>query len=108
MCTYVKIADTIAIVAVYVDDLILIARTPEEMQEIKASLATHFKMNMGKLHYCLGITVEQDEEQKCLWIHQKQYILSMLTKYKMAESKTVTTPADFSVKLENVMILAKM
>ena len=71
------------------------------MQEIKTSLAIHFKMkDMGKLHYCLGITVEQDEEQKCLWIHQKQYILSMLTKYKMAESQTVTTPADFSVKLK--------
>ena len=41
---YVKMADTVTIVAVYVDDLILIARTVEEMQEIKTSLTTRFKM----------------------------------------------------------------
>ena len=41
-CVYVRIADAI-IVAVYVDDLILIAKTTEEVQEIKTSLATRFK-----------------------------------------------------------------
>ena len=90
-CVYVRIADAMIIVAVDVNDLILIARTPEEMQEIKTSLATCFKMkDMGKLYYCLGIPVEQDNIQACLWIYQKQYMLNMLMKYKMAESKTVT------------------
>ena len=37
------------IAAVYVDDLILITRTVEDMQKVKESLATWFKMkDMGE------------------------------------------------------------
>ena len=54
--------------------------------------------DMGKLHYCLGIHVEQDEQQQCLWIHQKQYILNMLEKYSLSEANIVSTPADINVK----------
>ena len=100
-CVYVKkTKDHLVIVAVYVDDLIIIANTSEEMAKIKEILSVRFKMtDMGKLHYCLGITIVQEEEQQCLWIHQKQYISKLLVKYGMTEAKTVSTPTDISVKL---------
>ena len=92
-----------AIIAVYVDDLIVIIKTGEEMKQIKKSLASHLQMNdMGKLHYCLGIHVEQDEQQQCLWIHQKQYICNMLEKYSLSEAKVISTPADINVKLDGI------
>ena len=98
-CVYIKESGTLAIVAVYVDDLIVIASTVEEIQWIKKSLALQFQMkDMGKLHYCL-INIEQNEADKCLLIHQKQYIFNMLEKYKLSETNTVSTPADISVKL---------
>ena len=101
-CVYVKkTKDHLVIVAVYVDDLIIIANTSEEMAKIKEILSVRFKMtDMGKLHYCLGITIVQEEEQQCLWIHQKQYISKLLVKYGMTEAKTVSTPTDISVKLQ--------
>ena len=78
-CVYVRTGNTTATVAAYVDDLILITKTPEEMEELKSVMIAHFKMkDMGKLHYCLGGTDEHDEQQKCVWIYQKQYILNML------------------------------
>ena len=44
--------------AVYVDDLIIATKTPEEMQEVKQLLSLQFQMkDMGELHYCLGITI---------------------------------------------------
>ena len=55
---------------------------------------------MGKLRYCLEIHVEQDEQQQCLWIHQKQYILNMLEKYSLSEAKIISTPADINVKFK--------
>jgi len=55
---------------------------------------------MGKLHYCLGINIEHNEEDKYLLLHQKQYVLSMLAKYSFLEAKSVSTPADISVKLK--------
>ena len=100
-CIYIKESGTLAIVAVYVDDLIVIASTVVEMQQIKKSLALQFQMkDMGKLHYCLGINIEQNEVDKSLLMHQKQYILNMLEKYQLSEANTVSTPADISVKLK--------
>ena len=54
----------VTIVAVYVDDLIVITKTPEAMKKIKESLAACFKMkDLGKMHYCLGISIQHDEEK---------------------------------------------
>lgn len=99
-CVYVKKNnDHLLLVVVYMDDLIIIANTAEEMTKVKESLSVRFKMtDMGKLHYCLGITIEQ--EGQCLWINQKQYISNILVKYGMTEAKTVSTPTDLSVKLQ--------
>ena len=100
-CVYVRSASSMTVVAVYVDDLILIAETMVEMKKVKESLATKFRMtDMGKLHYCLGITIVQDEGKKCLWLHQKQYVQNVLENYSLTEAKVTSTPADLSVRLE--------
>ncbi len=96
---YIRKEGATTIIAVYVDDLILITKTAEEMSDMKSILASRFKMtDMGELHYCLGVTIERSVD--CLWLHQKQYISSMLKKYGMSEAAMVSTPADISVKLE--------
>ena len=90
----------LTIVAVYVDDLIVIAKTPEKIKKIKESLAARFKMkDLGKLHYCLGISIQHDEERGSLWMDQRQYIQSLLKRYGLSQAKTATTPADINVKL---------
>ena len=69
-CIYVR--DT-SIVAVYVDDLIIATKTEGEMQLVKELLHSQFKMkDMGELHYCLGITIRQDKNEKTVEIQQKQ------------------------------------
>ena len=66
-CVFCRTVGTMAVIAVYVDDLILSTKTSQEMQEAKESLQARFKMkDMGKLHYCLGISIEQDEDEKCV------------------------------------------
>ena len=70
------------------------------MQDVKEKLSERFKMkDMGKLHYCLGISISHDEENHCIFLQQKQYILNMLTRFGLAEAKTVSTPADLNVTL---------
>ncbi len=89
-----------AIVAVYVDDLIVLTKTIEDMISLKECLADRFRMkDMGELHYCLGISIERDEEKKSLYMHQKQYITSMIEKFGLSNCKVVSTPADINVKL---------
>lgn len=87
------------IVAVYVDDLILITNEEKEMDSVKKSLANRFKMkDMGDIHYLLGVSIEHSAEG--LKLNQEQYIQKMLSKFEMAECNPVATPADCNVKLE--------
>ena len=100
-CIFVRGEGTdLTVIAVYVGDLIIITKTPEKMRWIKNSLATWFKMkDLGKLQYCLGITIEHVKKRKCLWIHQRQYICSLLESYGLSQAKPSTTLADTNVKL---------
>ena len=62
----------LTIVAIYVDNLIVITKAPETMKKIKESLAVCFKMkDLGKLHYCLGILIQHDEERGSLLMNQR-------------------------------------
>jgi len=62
-CVYIRVGVTVAIVAVYVDDLILITKTLQKINELKASLSMRFRMrDMGKLHYCPEISIVHDED----------------------------------------------
>ena len=100
-CIFVRSEGTdLAVIALYVGDLIIITKTPEKMRWIKNSLATWFKMNdLGKLQYCLGIIIKHVKKRKCLWIHQWQYIRSLLESHGLSQAKPSTTPADTNVKL---------
>ena len=101
-CVFIRL-DTekrLQIIAVYVDDLILIAETVEEMQQIKRCLSDHFKMkDMGKLHYCLGVNIDLNVNSQRLLLSQKQYLSKLLEKYGLTEANPVSTPIDPSVKL---------
>ena len=99
-CVYIQRMGSVTVVAVYVDDLILITETSEEMETVKESLKKKFRMkDMGRLHYCLGISIMQDDDDKSIWLHQKQYICNMLKRYGMTEANPALTPADVNVKL---------
>ena len=90
----------LTIVAVYVDDLIVISKTPETMKKIKENLPARFKMkDLRKLHYCLGISIQHYEERESLWMDQRQHIQSLLKRYGLSQAKLAKTPADVNVKL---------
>ena len=100
-CVYIRKGDTLIVIAVYGDDLIILAEDASEMQKIKDILKAQFKMkDMRELHYCVGVGVVQDKENKHVWLHQGQYIEKIVKKFGQTEAKTVSTPADLNVKLE--------
>ncbi|KAL7371770.1 hypothetical protein ABVT39_004778 [Epinephelus coioides] len=96
-CVFVRSQQELEILAVYVDDLILITESKESMDELKVTLKEHYKMDMGELSYILGISVVQDKEKNCVFLHQKHYIE---TKYGMNNANPIATPADANVKLK--------
>jgi hypothetical protein len=99
-CVYIRKENTLSIVAVYVDDLIIITEHQVEMDRIKDSLRGRFKMkDMGILHYCLGVSVEIDQVAGRVQIGQGQYIHQMLQRYGLKDANPVSTPMDSSVRL---------
>jgi hypothetical protein len=99
-CVYIRKRNTLSIVAVYVDDLIIITEHQDEMDRIKQSLKERFKMkDMGILHYCLGVSVDVDQVAGHVKIGQGQYILKMLERYGLMDANPVSTPMDPSVRL---------
>lgn len=68
------------------------------MDEIKTSLSKNFRMkDMGSLHFCLGISVEQHEEG--MKLSQRPYIEKLLGRYGLKDANLVSTPMDLNVKL---------
>lgn len=61
------------IVAVYVDELIILT-TSEQMVKLKRCLTAQYKMkDLGKLHYCLGISIERVKGNVCGYIRSSTY-----------------------------------
>lgn len=85
---------------VYVDDIVLAARTGEVLQQVKSDLAKKFDIkDIGKLRYFLGMSIIQDDDCKSVWIGQPRYTENILTKYNMQNCNPVSTPAEPGAKL---------
>ena len=88
----------LSIIALYVDDLIIVTTTEAEMNEIKASLRQNFKMtDMGSLHFCLGVSIKQCADM--IKLSQKHYIEKLLKRYELDDANPVCTPMDLNVRL---------
>ena len=100
-CIFIRVnkKGKLEIVAVYVDDLILITETQEEMLQMQELLKNTFKMkDLGPIHYCLGVNIHLEKES--ISLNQSQYIQRLLEKYGLSDANTVTTPMNTNVKLE--------
>ena len=96
-----KEEDTLTIIGVHVDDLMILAQNISEMKRVKDSLKLQFKMkDMRELHYYVGVCIIHDMENKEVHLHQGQYIEKVLKKFGQTEAKTVSTPADSNMKLQ--------
>ena len=100
LCIFVRQKKELQIIVVYVDDLILLSKSSEQMQQLKEDLSHRFKMkDLGKLHYCLGISVTLDKSSQTVRLNQSHYLVKILEKYGLKEANSVSTPADPNVKL---------
>ncbi|MCO5578682.1 hypothetical protein L7F22_032526 [Adiantum nelumboides] len=87
--------------AIYVDDISILSNSQYAIDKAKGELQASFSMiDMGTLHYCLGIQVLQDPSKGLIRISQQTYIQSLLTKFNMSSCKGVETPLPTSLKLK--------
>jgi hypothetical protein len=105
-CIYLRRkGDKFSILSIWVDDIIIAAKTSTEIQDIKDSFKSKFEVkDLGELKYCIGWQVYYDKEKRFLKLHQTKHITEdILYKYNFQNSKFVETPIYARTKLHKDM-----
>jgi hypothetical protein len=99
-CVYVD-KNTRTFVLIYVDDILIISGNQERERQIKDVLSKAFRIkDFGLAKYCLGIQIEQNENEICL--SQAGYIREILKRYRMEDCKPVLTPLAVGSKVSEL------
>ncbi|XP_047258730.1 uncharacterized mitochondrial protein AtMg00810-like, partial [Capsicum annuum] len=91
-------ADSLVILVVYVDDIILTGTDFEEISALKLFLYDQFKIkDLGLLHYFLGIEVSYSAAGVIL--HQSKFVTDLLSNYACGVTSLVVCPLELRKKL---------
>lgn len=92
------------IIALYVDDLIIVCNNAELLLKTKNHLATRFEMkDLGEIHYILDMQVTRNRENCIISLNQQKYLENILQRFGMKDCKTLATPLDSNSKLSSDM-----
>ncbi|KAE8222892.1 hypothetical protein CF319_g3985 [Tilletia indica] len=90
---YVRNGDKPAMLLVYVDDILIAAPKGGGVEAAKSDLLGLFKgTDLGPAHYCLGIRIQRNREQKTISLDQERYVEEILARFGMSECKPAKTP----------------
>eukprot|EP00253_Pinus_taeda_P004620 PITA_04620 len=93
-----KVGNSLIILVLYVDDLILTGSDPNLINHVKSSLKKKFEMtDLGHLHYFLGLQVLQSKEG--ISLSQSKYACDILRHFHMEDCKPAPSPFQSGVKL---------
>jgi hypothetical protein len=95
-CVYLRRnGEDLAILLIWVDDIAVITNTPAEMTKVKAILKAEFEIkDIGEPRLLLGIEISRDRSTKSITLSQKNYVDTILRRFKMENTSPVSTPLD--------------
>jgi hypothetical protein len=86
------------ILYIYINDIAIISPDKNNIKEFINNIKSHLDLkDLGPIKDYLGIQI--DRTQNSFKLHQKDYIIKILTKFKILKSKPVSTPIDPKLKL---------
>jgi hypothetical protein len=89
----------ILIVQVYVDDIVFGGSSNSLIARFVEDMSREFEMSMmGELQFFLGLQIKQSKEGT--FVHQAKYTKDIVRKYKMEDSKAMTTPMSTTTALD--------
>lgn len=91
-------SNSITLILVYVDDLLLSGNCLNSINSLKGMLAQNFHMkDLGQLRYFLGLEIDSNEDG--IFISQKKYAMDILREHNMLRAKPLQLPLDTHIKL---------
>lgn len=101
-CLYFKKLqnDKIAILLVYVDDLLLLTDNPEIIEVVSTELQKNFRLKIELNPTCfVGYEIHRNKEDQRIHLSQKRYTERIIERFSMAESYPQQTPMESSLKI---------
>nr|GEY74369.1 hypothetical protein [Tanacetum cinerariifolium] len=100
-CVYLKASGSyVAILILYVDDILLMGNNVPMLQDVKSYLKRSFAMkDLGGAAYILGIKIYRDRSKRLIGLCQSAYIEKILKIYYMENSKRETNSMQEKLKL---------
>jgi hypothetical protein len=104
-CVYVwRDKEKLALLSLYVDDILLTSNSPDMMKETKFCLGSKFEMkDMGPTNYVLEIRISRDRDSKLIYLDQENYLEKVLKRFKMEDCRPVSTPVSKGTILNKSM-----
>jgi hypothetical protein len=89
----------ILIVLVYMDDIVFGGSSNSLVARFAEDMSREFERSMiGELQFFLGLQIKQSNEGT--FVHQAKYTKVIVRKFKMADSKAMTTPMSLTTALD--------
>jgi hypothetical protein len=94
LCVFINPV-TSGIVLAYVDDIVMVTRTKDEMAALKKLIFGKFKChNIGPISYYLGIRVRRDCSRRAMELSMELYIDKLAGDYKRTDAVARYYPID--------------
>jgi hypothetical protein len=95
-----RMVDSLLLLVLYVDDLLITGCSTSVIVAVKRILHDRFlMMDMGPLHFFLGLEISQDASG--IKLSQAKYARDLLERFHMTDCKSSPTPFLSGVKLED-------
>ncbi|GKV49332.1 hypothetical protein SLEP1_g56087 [Rubroshorea leprosula] len=88
---------SMAVLLLYVDDIILTASTSSLLSSVLSLLKEFLMIDLGPLNYFLGVSATRNSDG--IFLEQSKYVLDLLDRTGMSDCKPVAIPLDSRKKL---------
>ena len=96
-CLYFKkLNDIFIILVLYVNDILIVSDSMDEINKLKAQMARTFDMkDLGDAKQILGIEIHRDRKNGKLSFSQEKYVEKIIERFEMKKEKYVNFPWTF-------------
>ena len=91
-CYFKKLKTSYIILLLYVDDMLILGESMEEISNLKQSLSMEFAMkDLSATKQILGMRISKDIETRKLRLSQDNFVSKVLKRFNMESAKPVST-----------------
>ena len=87
-----KVDDSFVIVALYVDDGLILSENKKSIQHLKQKISSNFEITSGPPSCYVGLEIERLGETGPIIISQANYVQNLLTRFNMLDCNPVKVP----------------